>query len=50
MLTLYKEQVHIPLIVSPTKEIKVEHQHVGIEDIASTIDTGLDFMDLVFPF
>ena len=43
--TLYKEQVHIPLIVSPTKEIKVEHQHVGIEDIAPTIGgiTGVEF-------
>ncbi len=43
--TLYKEQVHIPLIVSPTKAIKVEHQHVGIEDIASTIGeiAGVEF-------
>ena len=32
--TLYKEQVHIPLIISPTSTVHIQHQSVGIEDIA----------------
>ena len=56
--TLYKEQIHIPLIISPTPKKQVRKEYVGIDDIASTIGrlagvafegSGISLLDEIIP-